>query len=202
MKALRAAQYRVPQGHKTYDHVDDQFALAIPDDWGPHVQSTVTVGDRTLWGTIIFAAEPVGSGAGEDSASLRRVREGAVPALVLERREAGRGMSCDGFSERVEAWLRELAAERLQFGEGFAAVEPPQVETTTLDGCSALRFAGRSRGPDGGEHVLDLYAASDGSTLFLLELRSPAGSYAERRPVLETAVATWRFAAGKKGRDS
>ena len=202
MKKLSAGPYRVPPGFAAYDAVDHQVVLAVPEDWSPYVQSSVVVNDRALWGTILFSAEPIRLGTGGEDSGLLAVQTGRAPALRLERREATKGMSCEGFTPAARKAILRLAEERLRFARGYEPAQAPLATDVSMGDCAALRVVGRARGPDGVEGVLDLHAVTNGDTLFLLELRSLAESYDERRALLEQAVATWVFAQGKKGRRS
>lgn len=204
VKEASAAQYRVPPGFRTYDKVDRQCTLAIPESWGYHLESVVVVGDRAPWGTILFTSEPIrrsGEGASAskprvDEGVLERVLAGEIPAFFLERTPVEGGMGCKGFSDKARAKLIERAREDPLFGEEVELPEP-STSDVSIDDCAGLRIEARGPGPDGGERLLDLSAVAHKDTLFLFGLRAAAGNYETFREPYETAIATVRFSVAR-----
>lgn len=206
LKQAGAAQYQVPAGYRTYEALESQLTLAMPQDWTGYILSLVMSEERAPWGTIIFSAEPIlsveRSAAGElksqeNPQALQRVLAGGMPAFFLEREPAAKGTTCKGLSQEALSKLMERAERDAALGDGGTWLEPPRSEQASMDGCSAVRIQGRCRRADGHEVRLDLRAVAHGDTLYLFGLRAPAEDDKLYREPFETAMASVRFSVAR-----
>lgn len=204
LEQLAAGQFRVAPGYRAYEGPDRGCALAIPEDWSIYLESLVVVAGRPPGGTTIFSEQPIRAIETEADGAVKAVDDlelldailaGESPGFFIERRRAGRGMSCSGFSGSARERVLTQAREDIAFGEGFEVLVPPAATVDSVGGCEALHVVGRSRRPDGAEVVLDLYAAARGETLYFFGLRALADRYEDRRPTFAASVATVKFAA-------
>jgi len=203
VRSFAAAQYAVPSGWRTYDELDHQLTLSLPQGWFSAHESVVTVDGLPLWGTTVFSAQPIPAGS-EDPAGRRRAFEavsaGTTAAVILGRRETSRGMRCTGFSDAarrtVEQRLRALGARTQQAPWELGDLE---LGAQSLDGCSGLRLVGRGRRADGAEVVLDARAIAAEGSLFMLALRSEAEHYERRVHDFDRTVASFRRMVARGG---
>lgn len=197
VRTLSAAQYRVPPGWRPYVEMDHQFTLAIPEDWSSTHLLVVVEEGHAVGGTIVFSAVPIPRGVEPGQGPLADVVSGDAVAVVLERRRAAGGMTCDGFTAGGRAklleWIEQLppAIER----ERWAFEELPTVEQATIDDCVGLRVVRNGRNPAGRAAVLDVRAVTRGRTAFLFVLRSVEGEQQARGSVFERILSTVRFSA-------
>jgi hypothetical protein len=200
-----AAQYDVPEGYRTYDRLDEQFTLAIPVGWRSYARSLVETGGRAPWGEIVFLPESMTPGDEPSPDERQRIwrqaleeaDDGSAGALFVDRREAVRGMRCEGFSEKAAARLLEWAAEDPLFEAGRGSEESTRTEPLVIDDCSGLRIVRRSRRAGEEERVLDLRAVSDDETVYLFGLRSRAGRHEREVEMLDTAARSVRFSVAR-----
>jgi tRNA(Leu) C34 or U34 (ribose-2'-O)-methylase TrmL len=206
LKRSGAAQYKVPAGYRTYEALESQLTLAMPQSWTGYILSLVMAGERARAGTIVFTEKPVlaveraPSGelkSKEDHQALDRVLAGEALAFFLEKEPAAKGVSCKGLSQEAVAKLMERARNDALLGPGGSWLEPPHSEPATLDRCAGLRIQGRARRADGREVLLDLRAAAHGETLYLFGLRAPAADDKGYREPFETAIASIRFSVAR-----
>ncbi len=193
-----AGQFRVPEGFRLYEELMDFCTLAVPQDWTSYLESLVFVGDGTPWGRIVFSAESIrrierkedGSPLViEDRKVLSRVVAGEVPAFYVERRPSGRGMSCNGFTEKAE---QRLIAE-LGRDSGGPEADGLTVTSIIIDGCSGLSIRGRS----GAEAEIEIRAVAKRDTLYLFGMRASPDQFDSRLGPFDTAVSTVKFSAAR-----
>ena len=206
LEQLSAAQYRVPQGYRAFADFSRQFTLAVPEPWDAYVESLVYVGERAPWGTIVISSEqirrharPDGDGAmtAVDERALDRARAGEIPAFFIERMPVESGMRCKGFSEKGLERLLELAAEGSLFHGGGKLAANPTASPEIIDRCKGLRIRGRVEAEDGTQTEIDLHAAAEGDTLFVIGLRAIPERYEEYREVLDSSLATLMFSVAE-----
>lgn len=203
-----AAQYGVPEGFRAYDELDEQFTMAIPLGWSVYHRTLIATGQHGFRGEAIFSREPVVSETERDPErreelrrqALRAIDDGEAGAFFVDRREAPRGMRCEGFTEKGMARLQQWVAEDPLFDEGRGVDESVRTEPVVIDGCSGLRIVRHSRRPEGVERVLDLRVVSDDEIVFLIGLRSRAGRYEEDLEPFETAVRSVRLSVARDPR--
>jgi hypothetical protein len=206
LEQISAAQYRVPQGYRALADFSRQFTLAVPEPWDIYIESLVFVGERAPWGTIFVSSErirrqprPDGEGARTvvDEDALDRARTGENPAFFIERMPVEGGMRCKGFSkEGLERFL-DLAAEGALFHGGGKIAANPTVSPEIIDRCKGLRIRGRVEAEDGTQTEIDLHAAANGDTLFVIGLRAIPEKYEEYREVLDSSLATLMFSVAE-----
>lgn len=207
----------VPGEFVVYEGLKDQFTIAIPQGWAAYDQEQVVFRKTPgLWGIIIFLPAPVAqelkefgipkTGISESNAKellrkavelLSKVEAGEIPSFLVERVRADRGMSCSGFSEKAEKKLLQTIGRDPIFGKGRNVSERPHADPTTVGGCKGLRIRGRGQTSAGGESLVDIYAASDGETLYLFTLRPLAENYAKNVDVFQKAISTAKLSAAK-----
>ncbi len=193
-----AGQFRVPDGFRLYEELMDFCTLAVPQDWTSYLESLVFVGDGTPWGRILFSAESIrrierkedGSPLMvEDRKILSQVNAGELPAFYVERRPSGRGMSCDGFTEKAE---RRLLAD-LGRDPGGPEADGLTVTPIIIDGCSGLSVRGRSAAAV----EVEIRAVAKRDTLYLFGMRASPDQFDSRLGQFETAVSTVKFSAAR-----
>ena len=203
VRQLSAAQYRVPEGHQTYEDPEHGCTLAFPDSWHAYVESLVLVGSRSSLGTTVLSEAPIrtvetnASGRkrnADDLELLDAILAGESPGFLIERAPATRGMDCDGFSAGARARLLARAGEDPIFGADHEMLEAPSASEEVVGGCRALHVTGRSRRrSDGNEVVLELFAVARGERLYLFGFRALADRYEEYRKVFAASVDSVRF---------
>jgi hypothetical protein len=206
MKKLGAAQYHVPVGFETFDGMDDQFTIALPAGWSAHPRTQVHVSGQAIWGTILFSPSPLVPDSSlpatqQDearSSALREAESGRTGAVFVQLREALRGMRCEGFSEKARATLREWSETDPLFSAGQGTEQSTRIEPIEVDGCNGLRVVRRSLQAGGEERILDLRAASDGETVFLVGLRSRRDRYESHLETFDTVAGSFRFSVARR----
>jgi hypothetical protein len=202
LASLAAAQYRVPPGLRAFDDFDRQFTLAVPEAWQTYLQSTILVGDRAPWGTIVFSAEPIRTPGADgrpvlDEQVLDRVLAGEVPALIVERRPAEKGMGCGGFSTAALDRLLALATAGELLPGGAALLAPPTASPEPIDRCNGVRLRSRATGAAGVETEVDLHVAAENGTLFVFGVRALPERYDEARATLDRVMTTVQFSVAE-----
>jgi len=204
LKQLGAAQYDVPPGFVPYDIFSQQFSMAVPEGWHPHLESLVVQADGRSWGTTIFSSlkidhpRPDATGIRlKDDPNLERVLSGEVPAFFVGRSEIAGGMSCNGFTDKAKRILAEREADRSADILGYPLVEPLTLTPATVGLCSGLRARGTSRRPDGKSVRIDLFVVASGETLYVAGLRTLEEQYESMRELFEAAVSTIRFSVAR-----
>jgi len=208
MAAVRragAAQYDVPAGFEPYLELEGQLTLAIPRGWSAYHRALTATDRHGFWGEAIFSPEPVVSPTEQDPErreelrrqALRAIDSGEAGAFFVERREARRGMRCEGFSDKAVQLLQQWVAEDPLFEQGRSVDESVRTLPVVIDDCNGLRVVRHSRQPDDVERVLDLRAISDGEIVFLFGLRSQADRYDEDLKRFETAMGSVRFSVAR-----
>jgi hypothetical protein len=200
-----AAQYEVPEGFRTYDELDGQFTMGIPVEWSISHRTLIATEESGYWGEVIFSDEPVVSDAGPDvelrekqrREALRAIDDGESGAIFVDRREALRGMRCEGFSEKAIASLEQWASEDPLFDQGRGVEESRRTEPTIIDGCTGVRIVWRRRLPEQAERVLDLRVIADEKIVFLFGLRTQSDRYDEDLVVFQKAVASVRLSVAR-----
>jgi len=202
IRQLSAAQYSVVPGHKVYEDPGQGFALGIPEDWHVYVESLVVVSDRSPWGTTIVSEQPIRSvekkpdgkvESRDDLELLDAILAGESQGFFIERGPAGRGVGCEGISNKGRERLIARAEEDIVFGENYDTLDPPSASPITVSGCDGLRIVGRSRRADGAEVILDLVATAQGDSLFLFGLRALAPNYDEYRRIFDDSITTLKL---------
>lgn len=204
-RLMSVAQYKVPEGFRTYDGLDFLFTLAVPEGWSAHHRSVIEIDGQPTWGEMLFLpgserdegapGDPWGDHLVEWSVDA--VRAGQVGGIFIDRNKAERGMSCIGFTEKARARLLERAERDPLFRGVRGEEESTRTEPWAVDGCHGLRIVRRSRPEEGAEVVLDVRAVCDGETLFLFGLRSRADRFDADVEVFEQAVSHVRFSVAR-----
>lgn len=201
------AQYDVPEGFRVYDRLDDQFTMAIPAGWTVYHRTLVDTGQYGVWGEAVFSPEPVISEAEPEPVEreelrqrmLRAIDDGEAGAFFVDRREARRGMLCEGLSEKAMDRLQQWVTDDPLFDQGRGVEESIRTEPIVIDGCKGLRIVRQSRRPDQAQRVLDLRVVSDDEIVFLFGLRSQADRYESDLALFETAVGSVRLSVARDG---
>ncbi len=111
---------------------------------------------------------------------------------------AKNGMSCAGFPEKAEKNVFKLVTDDPMFGRGATILEAPHSEPIAVAGCKGIRILGTGKPAKGNTpQTSDVYAASDGQTLYLFTLRGTADNYKKNTEVFQKAVATAKLTAAK-----
>lgn len=195
LERAAAAQYDVPAGFSTFEGIEDQLTLALPEGWEAYLQSLVFVDDRAPWGTTVFSSRPVPQDPADRASTLQRVLDAAVPSFFLDRREAGKRTSCKGLSAGTREEL--LASASSLLGSGATVAEAPRVEPVSIGGCSGLRILASGTSAGGAGVVLDLRAVAQRDTLFVFGQRRPAASGEEHSRPFDAAVGSMKFSAAQ-----
>jgi hypothetical protein len=195
-RRLSVAQYAVPDGYRSYDELSDLFVVAVPEDWSSYHHSVTSSGSGGSWGTVVLTAERLATRDDPEGsrARVQRMHDGMLQAVLIDRRKAAKGMTCDGFSDKGRDRLLAWVAEEPLLGEDYELLGEPELTPTQLDGCSGLRVRVRARNVEGEEVLLDLRAVASGATAFLLALRGPAGGPTGTDSLFEEMVGTFRLA--------
>ena len=190
---------QLPEGYVINEEFKDQFTVAIPKGWMAYDQSRAFKGVSGRWNMIFFLASTDfatdSPGPGMISVQvLRKVDSGEIPSFFIQRLPADKGMSCAGFSEKAEKKLLDLVRKDSVLKE---TSEPPHATPAAVGGCKGLRITGKGQPKGGPPWVVDVYAASDGETLYLFSLRNLAENYAKNTDIFQKAVSTAKFSAAK-----
>jgi hypothetical protein len=197
---LGAAQYDVPAGLRVFEGFQPDCTLAVPDGWQELSHTLVVAHAGPDRGTVLFSSELVRDRMEkegrvlwiENAAGQERVRAGEVPALFVERRDAGRGMTCEGLSDAARAAVVEHVRA------AWFEVEPESVEITpaSVGGCAGQRIVGRIAREGGAEPlIVEVVAVARSRTLYLFAMRARAERHASFREPFLAALATVGFSA-------
>ncbi len=92
----------------------------------------------------------------------------------------------------------KLVTDDPMFGRGATILEAPHSEPIAVAGCKGIRILGTGKPAKGNTpQTSDVYAASDGQTLYLFTLRGTADNYKKNTEVFQKAVATAKLTAAK-----
>ncbi len=208
---LQPAAAEEPEGFEPYQEMSDQFTLALPSGWSVYDQGKVLMGRKGKTGPpIIFSAEKIDGAAmlsgGEKAlqkvmGQLVGVEIGEIPGFMLDRLEAKKGMSCEGFDKKAEKKLLKLVGTDPMFGKDRTTHEKPHADPASIGGCSGLRIKGKGETRDGDGKMLDIFAVSDGEVLYLFKLLNLEKNYSQNLETFEKIVSTLQLAivAGKQG---
>lgn len=172
------AQYAVPPGFRTYDELEHLFTIGIPESWSAFPRDNVIFNGRVREGTVLFY-----EGAPEDDADglLREIEAGERASFEVERREPGKGLSCDGLDRsRIDARMADLIGDRV-----------PEVEPAAVGGCSGFMYSFRD-GEDR-SRVHEIVVVADRHALFLFRLHLHGDRTEEARATFESSLETVRF---------
>ena len=149
----------------------------------------------SLFNLVFFYLPP--SPVPQDSMTaevIKKIDTGEIPSFFVQQMPAEKGMSCTGFTDKAEKWVREMVS----FGRGATILEAPHSEPSPVAGCKGVRVRGSGQAPGGNAPwVVDMYAASDGKTLYIFSLRNHADNFKKNAEVFQKAVSTARLAAAK-----
>ena len=113
------------------------------------------------------------------------------PRLIGERFQRKGRMLPEGVAYHA-SWVDPAGARC------FQVMEAPHAEPITVAGCKGTRIQGSGQAKDSStvtRHVV--YAASDGTVLYLFSLRSPVEKFEQSAEVFEKAMTTAKLAAAK-----
>jgi hypothetical protein len=191
---LGAAQFSAPEGFESYTAFDDQLTVVIRDSWNAYVLTSVFVGGSAPWGRTVFSPESVDDLKDDvDDPHLRRMYDGDLPAILVERSEADAGMTCAGLSRKAVGRLLDQADEGPIFAAGAAVVEEPTATPVVIAGCRGVRIEARTKDADGVERVLDQRFFANEGTLFRFAIRSRVENLDEYRGYLDEMLETLRL---------
>lgn len=190
------AQFRAPQEFKAYTELDAQVSFAIPDNWTVVHLELVDVEGWPRWGAFVVRPErdpepdPI-----DHELELRSLREGGAGAWIVERRAAGDGMNCEGFSRAGIRRLRETIAASAYFGSGIAPDALGEGEPVVLDECRGMKF--RLPAGNGIAEEREIWIASDGDTIFFIGTGVPNEDAAEHLARFRSAIEHVRFSPAR-----
>jgi hypothetical protein len=202
--ALQRAEEILPEGFVLYEGQKEYYTIAIPKDWIAYDQSKTLKekgGEKaqrmegSRFNLVNFYLPPSPASQGSMTEELiKKLSTGEVPSFFVQQMPAEKGMSCSGFSDKAEKWVREM----VYWGKGATILEAPHSEPSPVAGCKGVRVGGSGQ-PAGGNApwVVDMYAVSDGKTLYLFTLRNHADHFKKNAEVFQEAVSTARLAAAK-----
>jgi hypothetical protein len=195
-RQLSVAQYAVPEGYRSYDELSDLFVIAVPEGWSSYHHSVTASGGEGSWGTVVLTAQRLATRDDPEGskARVRQMHDGKLEAVLIDRRKAAKGMTCEGFTDKGRDRLLAWVAEEPLLGEDYELLGEPELVPTQVDGCDGLRVRARARNVEGDEVLLDLRTVASGATAFLLALRGPAGGSAGTKALFEEMVGTFRLA--------
>ena len=171
LRQASAGPFAVPQGHSAYITPFLQFALALPDGWHPYAVSETYVEGRPLWGRTIFAPRDLAGIQGDETVlnqALKAMRDGAEPAVFLDRFDATDGLTCRKLTRSGRSALRTEIAAALR---SLKLVSEPNWTETKHRECRAWTFAGQAARRNGETIDVRFYAVSDGRTAYLFGMR-------------------------------
>ena len=206
----------LPEGFVLYKGPKEKFTIGIPKEWMAYDTAQAFKGALGRFGYIFFLpSKDFKSEAAKMQLTIdgkevpmegvrfmsdevrRKVDTGETPSFFIQRAPADRGMSCTGFSEKAEKKLVEMIASDSIFGEGAKVLDPMHVDPAPVAGCKGFRIRGSGQPSADPPWVLDVYAASDGKTLYLFSLRNHAEYYDKNADVFQKAVSTAKLSAAK-----
>ena len=190
-----------------YEGQKNEFTISLPKGWVAQDQSLMPgVKEDSRFNIIIFYLSPNPSSRDSKTvpfelvpASLMtKVDTGEIPSFFAQKLPAKKGMSCDGFSESAEKYVFKTVTGVPTFGKGATIVEAPRSEPISFAGCKGIRVRGTGQASGASTpETNDVYAASDGKTLYLFSLRNHADYYKKNVDVFQKSLATARLTAAK-----
>lgn len=188
-----------------YSGMKDQFELALPKGWSVYDQGMVLSSKPSKTGLpVVFCSEPIDGKAmlsGDRRAvekvadQLASVETGALAGFILDRLPAKQGMSCHGFDATAQKMLLDLMGTEPMFGPGRITRGKPHAEPLVIGGCQGLRIKGKGTARTGDGRSLDVFAVSDGETLFLFKLENLDEHYPKNIDTFERIMSTLRLTA-------
>jgi hypothetical protein len=182
----------LPEGFVLYQGHKSQFTIALPPGW-------IAFDDWAHFNLIFFYLPPKPTSQGAMTQEvIEKIHTGEIPSFFVAKSPAENGMSCAGFSEKAEKAVFELVTGDATFGEKATILEAPRSEPSPVAGCKGVRI--RETGQPVEENtpwMVDVYAASDGKTLYQFTLYNYADNYKKNAEVFQKAVATARLTAAK-----
>jgi len=176
------------------------FEIALPKGWAAYDQSLLpgAKADSRFNLTVFYLSpnpvpqEAIAARFDEMSVELMtKIDTGEVPSFFFQKFPAKKGMSCDGFTEGAEKEALKVVTSGSPFGKGATILEAPHSEQVPVAGCKGLRIKGSGQPPkENTPQTIDVYAASDGSALYLFTLRSHADYYKKNIDVFQRSMAT------------
>lgn len=191
----------VPEGFVVYTGLQDQFTIAIPEDWAAYDQSRLLKGTPARFGMVLFlpAKDFTNAGSGlkvVSAENMIKINVGDVPSFFVQRRPADGGMSCSGISKKSQKKLVNLIGKDPSF-KGKKGLEPAHAEAAMVAGCKGLRIQAKGPSSPGGVWVADAYVASDGDTVYIFGLRNREVNFDKNADIFQKAVATAKLTATK-----
>jgi hypothetical protein len=194
----------VPEGSSLYRAYPHQFSLALQEGWTAHDQSLMSGGELGPFNLIIFS--PVDMAAlmapTKDAEAIERMKEvmldldtGKIECFMLNRHAAGKGMTCEGFSDKAVRKVLKMASEHSFLQKGADVVQEPRAERLAVGGCQGLRVFASGRTPNGSEWAVDTRAVADGEILYLFFVRTLTDYFESNRRAFELALLDLRMAA-------
>jgi hypothetical protein len=84
------------------------------------------------------------------------------------------------------------------FDQGATILEAPRSEPTSVAGCKGIRIRGTGKPTkEDPLQTIDVYAVSDGKTLYLFTLRATADNYKKNAEVFQKSLGTARLTVPK-----
>lgn len=188
---------------KPYDGNRDQFTLAIPGEW--------YAVDQTPYretGVVAFYSQPLVMRMDKDPviraqqerqmmALAEDLASGAAPAFFMDRYKAGKGMSCEGYSEQAQKKKLKIAANAPALGKGARPIGKPEVAVIDFAGCKGLRIRMQIYSPGSGNLEMLVYTAAADDITYDFALINDAKYFEQNLPWFERVVATARLTAAQ-----
>lgn len=171
-RAARAAQYDVPDGHRTFDVLEHQVTFAVPEAW--EVRSEEIILDDGL----------------DVEGELRAVSPDGLELRVVRRPDASRSRCDDGLDAATIGRLTQGVVGR----SGWRNPSPPSTFDVTVDGCRGTRLVGTGVDGDGDARFVEEVAVRHGATLFRFRVEGRRSDRDVLVAALDAAVGTVRFA--------
>ncbi len=193
----------LPEGFVLYEGQKSQFTIALPQGWVAYDQSTINrrhgMQENSKFNLIFFYLPP--NPTSQDSMSvevMNKISTGEIPAFFVQKLPAEKGMSCAGLSEKAEKYVFEMVTGDPMWGKGATILEAPRSEPNSVAGCKGIRVRATGQAASGNTPwTVEMYAVSDGKTLYLFTLRNYADNYKKNAEAFQKSVATARLTAAK-----
>ena len=175
----------LPEGFVIFEGRKDQFTIAIPKDWAIYDQARALEEHgaqriaNNFFNMIIFYRSLDTTPKNDMPVELLgKIDKGETPSFFVQKVRPGKGMSCGEFTEKAQKEVLKLVSSSDAFANGAKVVEAPHAEAITVAGCKGTKIQGSGQAKDSStatRHVV--YAASDGTVLYLFSLRSPVEKF-------------------------